>query len=136
VALLLDSSVLIEAERRHYPLSAIVALAQGDEALGIAAVSVAELLLWVHLTSASPQRESKEAFVEDVIDNFTILDFDLSVARVYSRIWASLRLQGNLIAPHDLLIGATGLYYRFDVLTHNVRDFGRIQGLIVRRPDW
>jgi predicted nucleic acid-binding protein len=47
-----------------------------------------------------------------------------------------LRRAGNLIAPHDLMIGATALLHGYDVLTHNVRDFDRLPGLKVRLPGW
>ena len=43
---------------------------------------------------------------------------------------------GQMIGANDLLIAATALTYGYDVMTHNVRDFEKVPGLDVRRPDW
>ena len=136
MAVLLDSSVLIEAERRYYPLSRIVALANDDEPMAIPALAVSEMLLGVYLSRPSTRRAYREDFIERIIDKFDILSFELSAARLYARVWADLRRAGNVIAPHDLLIGATALVHGYDVLTDNVRDFERIPGLKVRLPGW
>jgi predicted nucleic acid-binding protein len=37
---------------------------------------------------------------------------------------------------HDLLIAATVVAHGYAVLTENVREFGRIPGLVVRQPAW
>ena len=136
MAVLLDSSVLIEAERRQYPLSSIVALADGGESMAIPALAVSEMLLGVYLSRPSLRRSRREEFVERLIDRFDVLAFELPAARIYARIWADLRRAGNLIAPQDLIIGCTALQYGYDVLTHNMRDFDRIPGLGVRQPGW
>lgn len=136
VSVLLDSSVLIEAERQHFPLSRVVELAEGGESMGIAALTVSEMLFGVYLAAPSPARSYRESFIERVIDRFEILEFNLAVSRVYARVWADLRRAGNLIAPHDLLIGSTALSHGYDVLTYNIRDFDRIPGLKVRLPGW
>jgi len=39
-------------------------------------------------------------------------------------------------ASCDLLIAATALAHGYDVLTENVREFGRVPLLGVRRPTW
>jgi predicted nucleic acid-binding protein len=136
VSLLIDSSVFIQAERRRLPVSTILRFAAENEALAMAALSVSELLAGLHLSQPSPQRELKRAFIEEVIDTVEILDFDLDVARRYAEVWATLRREGNLIAPHDLQIGATALVHGFVVITENLRDFTRVPGLEVRAPDW
>ena len=136
MALLIDSSIFIEAERRQLDLPAIVELAPSGEPLAVAAVTVSELLVGVRLALPAARQVEREAFVERITEEFPILSFDLDVARVYAEVWASLRLAGNVIPPHDLMIGATALTNGFDVLTHNVRDFSRIPGLRVREPGW
>jgi predicted nucleic acid-binding protein len=136
MAVLLDSSVLIEAERRHYPLSRIVALADGSEPMALPALAVSEMLLGVYLSRPSAQRTYREDFIERMVERFDVLAFELPVARLYARLWADLRRAGNLIAPHDLMIGATALVHGYDILTHDIRDFDRIPGLKVRLPGW
>jgi len=136
VAILIDSTVFIEAERRRLPVANVLVLTPDDEPVALAAITVSELLLGVHLGAPTEQRRFREEYIEDVIAHVTLLDFDLEVARVYADVWARLRLRGNMIAPHDLMIGSTALAHGFDVLTHNMRDFSRIPGLEVRQPAW
>jgi tRNA(fMet)-specific endonuclease VapC len=136
VGLIVDTSVFIEAERRSLALATIAHLAAPGETLAVAAITIAELLLGVHLGQPSYRRAEREAFVGKVIEEFQVLPFDVEVAAMYSDRWAALRRMGSIIPPHDLLIGATALYHGFDVLTHNVRDFDRIPGLTVRTPAW
>ena len=102
----------------------------------MAALTVSELLLGVHQAVPSPQRIERQGFIDEVIRNIPVLNFDLTVARVYAQALAKLRLEGNVIAPHDLMIGATALANGYDVLTYNLRDFDRIEGLLVRQPQW
>jgi predicted nucleic acid-binding protein len=136
VGILIDSSVLIEAERQRRPVGTVFGELDGDEPLAIAAITASELLLGIHLSAPSRQRDARAAFIEDVLASVIVLDFDLAVAQRYAEVWAALRRSGNIIAPHDLMIGSTALTYDFAVLTHNVRDFDRIQGLQVRLPSW
>jgi len=136
MAVLLDTTVLIEAERRRYPLSRVVALADDEEPMAISAVAVAEMLLGIYLSRPSPQREHRERFVERIIDRFDVLAFDLPVARLYAQLWADLRRAGNLIARHDLMVAATALHHGYHVLTDNLRDFERVPSLNVRPPGW
>lgn len=124
--------MFIEVERRKLTAAAIFQFVGVEERIAMSVVSVTELLLGVHLGSPLERRSARAAFVESVLNRVPIIPFDLYVARVYSEVWAKLRLAGDLIAPHDLIIGTTALAHGFDVLTHNVRDFDRVPGLVVR----
>ena len=136
MALLIDSSVFIELERRQIPLRRILELAQDAEPLACAALTISELLMGIHLAVPSPQRDFREVFVGEVIESVEILDFDLIAARRYATVLAELRRAGNVISTHDLMIGAAALANGYDVLTHNLRDFERIPSLTVRQPAW
>jgi tRNA(fMet)-specific endonuclease VapC len=41
---------------------------------------------------------------------------------------------GKPIGPYDLLIAATALEHQLTIVTHNVREFRRVEGLVVE--DW
>jgi predicted nucleic acid-binding protein len=125
MALLIDSSVFIEAERRGLGLDAIGALLPPEELINMAAVTVSELLVGVHLASPVARQFEREAVIEEILARVPIFDFDLAAARVYAELWAGLRRAGSLIAPHDLMIGATALANGMEVLTQNARDFER-----------
>jgi tRNA(fMet)-specific endonuclease VapC len=136
VALIVDTSVFVEAERRGADLSEIVTLVPDDESLAVPAIVIAELLVGVHLGQPESRRREREEFIARISSQFPVLSFDVGVAAVYSELWATLRRAGGLIPPHDLMIGATALHYGAELLTHNLRDFQRIPGVQTREPGW
>jgi predicted nucleic acid-binding protein len=74
--------------------------------------------------------------VETVLDRVPALPFDMDSARTHARLFAELSAAGQLIGANDLIIAATAVTRGYSVLTHNLRHFERIPGLIVRRPEW
>ena len=65
---------------------------------------------------------------------FGSVPFDDAVAEVYGRLRAVLARNGTLIGPNDLMIGAIALANNLTLVTHNTREFSRIQGLMIE--DW
>jgi predicted nucleic acid-binding protein len=55
---------------------------------------------------------------------------------VYARVSARLLATGQAIAQNDAMIAATALAYGYAMLTHNIRHFERVPGLVVQRPEW
>lgn len=125
MGLLVDTSVLIELERGNESIYQRL----DAEQVFLAAVSAAELLHGVHRANTAARKARREAFVESILRILPVLDFDLSVARMYARIWADVRSAGFTVGAHDLQIAATALHYDHTVLTANVRDFSRVAGL-------
>jgi len=132
MGLVFDSSVLIYLERNLQEIERIIA-GREEEAYGISVITVSELLHGVHRADSERRRLKREAFVEKVIEIFPIYPFDLSAARIYARIWASLAKKGMMIGAHDLIIGATCISLGFSVITLDVRDFERIPGLRIEK---
>lgn len=58
-----------------------------------------------------------------------VLPFDSACAAYAARIRAELEAAGTPIGPHDTLIAATALRYQATLVTRNVREFSRVQGL-------
>lgn len=57
------------------------------------------------------------------------LPFDSDCAAHAARIRAELEAAGTPIGPHDTLIAATALRNQATLVTRNVREFSRVQGL-------
>lgn len=133
MGILIDSSVLIEAERGHLDLDRRLASA-GEEPMAISSITASELLHGVHRARTPSQRTRRDQFVGWVLEEFPIFDFGLSEARTHAMLWADLRSRGLLVEAHDLIIGATALTVDFGVATANLRDFRRIRDLVVL--DW
>ncbi len=135
MALLIDSSVIIELERRGLPADTLILALPGED-LALSALTASELLFGVYRADSAERRLRRQAFVESVLSGLPVFVFDFAVARVHSRLGAQLAEAGRPIGAHDLLIAATAIAHGYDVLTANVRDFGGVPGLTVRQPMW
>ena len=67
-------------------------------------------------------------------DGLPSLPLDDKVADVAARIRALLATSGCSIGPYDVLIAATALVNGVVLVTHNVSEFQRVQGLSIQ--DW
>jgi tRNA(fMet)-specific endonuclease VapC len=127
VAVLIDTSVVIDVERRGSSLETAVA----EEERAISAITASELLHGVHRAADRRIRIRREAFVEHVLASLDPIPITLPVARVHAQLWAQLEADGTLIAAHDLWIAATAVAHGMRLATANVRHFGRVPGLDV-----
>jgi len=84
------------------------------------------------LRSKDPQRAS--AKLEEFLAPFRSVPFDDRCAAVYGRIRARLAQAGSLIGPNDLLIAAIAVVHGATLVTHNIREFNRVEGLALE--DW
>jgi len=60
-----------------------------------------------------------------------IVSFDAKAAESYGKIRASLQRKGTPIGPLDTLIAAHALSLGVPIVTHNVKEFSRVEGLEV-----
>jgi len=132
MATLIDSSVLIAAERGSLDLGAFRARF-GAEDVAISAVTASELLRGVHRARKPPQRHRRQAFVEGLLAQLPVLAFDLTVARVHASLWAELVRQGAAVGERDLMIGATAIARNYSLATRDERSFAKIPGLQVHK---
>lgn len=72
--------------------------------------------------------------VEEFLAGITILPVDSGVARTYVRVRADLTDRGTPIGPLDVMIGSHALALGAVLVTNNVKEFRRIEGLRVQ--DW
>lgn len=128
MGVIFDSSEIIALERNRAEAEDLVA-GRADEPFGISAITVAELLHGVERADTEGRRVRRQAFVEKVLEFFPVFPFDTPAARIYARIWASLARRGQSVGAHDLMIAATAISLDYAVVTHNRRDFERVEGL-------
>jgi len=74
------------------------------------------------------------AKLEVFLAPYRSLPFDDRCAVAYGRIRARLAQMGSLIGPNDLLIAAIAVAHSVALVTHNVREFSRVDGLTYE--DW
>ena len=128
MAALIDSSVFIAAERGRIDLAVLLA-SLGGEPLALSAVTASELLYGLHRARTTAQRERRDAYVEAIFAQMTVLAFDLTVARVHSAVSAELSRTGRQVGGHDLMIAATAMAHDCRVATRDLRSFAKIPGL-------
>ncbi len=120
-----DTSVLIELERDP---NAATRLPEGRRF--VALVSLAELQVGVEYGQGTV-RVQREAFVELVSREFEVVIPSLDIAKRVGRISYLLRTGGKLIGAHDIWIAATAMALGEPVITADVQDFQRVDGLSV-----
>ena len=135
MARLIDTSVFVGLERDGKTLYALQTVVS-DAPFALASITASELLLGIYQALPSDQRERRMTFVESVLNGVQVLPFDLAVARTHARLIAQLAAVGKLIGSNDMIIAATALTHGYVVLTHNLRHFERVPGLVVNAPAW
>lgn len=130
MAVLIDASIFIEAERGRLDLEPHVVLRQDEESF-VSVITASELLHGVHRATHARQRAKRSAFVEGILERFPLLAVDLTTARAHAQMWAELATTGTLIGPHDLWLAATCIAHGLTLVTANLREFRRVPGLQV-----
>jgi len=134
VGIILDSSVLITAERRGHSVRQIleqVQTSQGESEVGLSVVTVAELVHGAHRAQTQAQQERRLEFIERLCRDVPVHPVTLDIARMVGRIEGQQEAKGIQFAFEDLVIGVTALHLGYAVMTLNARHFQRIPGLSV-----
>ena len=130
--LILDSSILIAAERRGHTVREIlqdIRAVKGETEISISVVTVAELVHGAYRTKDHAQQQRRLEFIERLSSDVPVHPVTLDIARLAGRIEGQQEAEGIQLAFEDLLIGATALHLGYEVATLNFRDFQRIPGL-------
>ena len=134
MGLILDSSVVIAAERRGDTVQAFLQHAidaASDQEAALSAVGVVELVHGIHRADTAERRARREGFVEELLSAVVVYPLTTDVARLAGKLDAEQQSRGVVIPFADLLIGATALSLGYSVLTVNPRHFRRVPGLPV-----
>jgi predicted nucleic acid-binding protein len=132
VGIVLDSSVIIAAERRGHTVREILEqmrTAQGDVEIALSVVSIAELVHGAYRTKTQAQQQRRLEFIDRLSSDAPVYPVTLEIARLAGRIEGQQEAIGVQLAFEDLLIGATALHLGYAVATLNLRDFQKIPSL-------
>lgn len=123
--LILDTSALIDLERRRGPAAAV---SPGDD-IAIAAVTLAELLHGV-LAADPARREAREQFVDDVRESIEVLPYTKTTAVDHAALLDHVRRTGTPRGAHDLIIAAHARQSGRRVVTRDAQArFGDLPGV-------
>jgi tRNA(fMet)-specific endonuclease VapC len=96
--------------------------------MAISAITLAEL---IHGAEKSQFPERNLAVVDDFCSRLMVLDYDAPSAFHYGNIRANLEQSGQIIGVNDLHIAAQARSRGLVLVTNNLREFERVQGLMV-----
>lgn len=134
MGLILDSSIVISAERRGETVEQLIERiigVTGDQQAALSAVGLTELVHGIYRAPTPEQRFRRESFVNELLADLTVYPFTKEAAMLAGKLEGEQQSRGVVIPLGDLLIGATALVLGYSVLTANVRHFQRIPGLSV-----
>ena len=134
MGLILDSSVLITAERQGQNVRQMLAAISSQAGNTDIAISVVTLIELAHGTARAdtPERKAKrQQFIQELLTALPIHPVTVSLALRVGQIDGENQAQGVRLPLADLLIGATALELDYSVATSNLRHFQRIPGLSV-----
>ena len=131
---LLDTNVCIDYLNASHP-SVVERIRQASpEDLCLSSVVVAELR---YGADKSARKEHNHEKLDVLTAEIQCIDFDVDAAGSFGRVRAALEAEGSTIGPYDMMIGAHALTLGCVLVTDNVGEFRRIEGLEVenwRRP--
>ena len=134
MGLILDSSVLIAAERQgknaRNVLTAIAADI-GETEVGISAVTLIELAHGAARADTPQRRTKREQFVEELLTAVPVYAVNVPIALRAGQLDGHNQAQGVRVPLPDLLIGVTALELGYSVGTANLRHFQQVPGLSV-----
>src|SRR5579859_5992684 len=126
MGLILDSSVVIAAERRGDNvtgmLKQIVAVTSDQRAV-LSSIGMTELVHGIYRAQTEDARNRRDSFIRELLNDVEVYPYTRETALVAGRIDAEQRSRGVTIPFADLLIGATALEVGYSLLTVNVRHF-------------
>ena len=134
LGVVLDSSVVIEAERQRLDVAGFlkhVTARIGEREAALCSISVAELAHGVHRADTPERRQARRAFLDDLKATVPVYSITGETAEIVGKINAESSQKGVIIPFDDLLIGACALERGYAVATRNLRHFRLIPGLNV-----
>ena len=123
--LLLDTTFLIDAERGTADVDDLIG---DDDAVAIAAITLAELTVGVELAAAR-QRSRRQSYVDEIAASIPILPYDESVALRHASLLVAVRRAGRPRGAHDLIIAATAAAAGRTVVSADRRAFDGLPGV-------
>jgi predicted nucleic acid-binding protein len=134
LGIVLDSGVLIAAERRKFTPAQVVESVQGNVGevpIVLCALTIAEIGHGVYRAGTEGLRNRRRAFLDELKATVPVFPVTDATAEIIARIGGEQAAQGINLPLADLIIGATAVELGYAVATGNLRDFKRIPGLRV-----
>lgn len=127
---MLDTNICIYALKRR-PEVVTEKFSEHRAEICISSVVAGELF---YGAEKSEQRSHNMQRVEHFMSLVEVIEFGVDAAAHFANIRAALAKQGNMIGAYDLMIAGHARSLGLVLVTNNVREFERVQGL--RIENW
>jgi tRNA(fMet)-specific endonuclease VapC len=134
MGLILDSSVLIAAERQGKNARQVLsAIAQGigQTEVGISVLTLIELAHGAARADSLERKSKREKFIEELLIAMPVYPVTATIALRAGQLDGQNQARGVKVPLADLLIGVTALELGYGIATANLRHFQHIPGLSV-----
>src|SRR5579859_1566027 len=112
LGIILDSSVLIEAERQRLDVRRFLKLMAdtiGDQEVALCSITIAELAHGIHRADSPERFQARRAFLDDLKATIPVYAVTTETAELVGKLSAESSRKGVVIPFDDLLIGASAL---------------------------
>lgn len=128
---LLDTNVCIH--HLKFPGLVVTRRLEAFRPVDIAVCSITKAeLFYGAMRSNNPTQAFRNQ--QEFLSQFVSLPFDDEAGLIHGRIRAQLAALGTPIGSYDLMIAAIALANNLILVTHNTREFERVEGLAIE--DW
>ena len=127
---ILDTNTLIYFFKGIGNVASIL-LSKSPKDISIPSIALYELEVGI-AKSTKPNKRRKQ--LKLLISKIDISSFGAKEAEVAAMIRANLESKGTPIGPYDTLIAGTALSINATLITHNTKEFKRVNGLNIE--DW
>ena len=124
---MLDTNICIYIKKNNPPQVLAKLQSLPVEQVCMSSITYAELFYGAIKSQQSVRNIEKIFALKSIIP---ILPFDESAAQQYGQIRTNLESRGLIIGSNDLLIAAHALSQSYILVSNNLREFGRVDGLI------
>ena len=122
---MLDTNIAIHVIKQR-PIAALNKFNQYAARICVSSITVAEL----YFGAENSQNMAKNLVqVDDFLSRLVILDYDSQAASHYGNIYADLTKKGNVISENDMHIAGHARSRGLILVTNNLREFERVEGL-------
>jgi predicted nucleic acid-binding protein len=132
LGVILDSSVVIKAEREHLNVAQFlkqIAQTIGEREAALSSITVAELVHGIYRADTEQRRARRRAFLDDLKAAVPVYPITDNTAELVGKLSGESAAKGVTIPFDDLLIGACALERGYAVATRNQRHVQKIADL-------
>ncbi len=134
MGLVLDSGILIAAERDGRPVAELLAEIErehGQTELVLSVITLIELEHGLHRAQSAEVARKRREYLDTVFAAIPVEPFTKEMVQLAAKLDAHARQSGCTIPFADLLIGAAALHFGYAVGSRNMRHFQMIPNLTV-----